>query len=412
MNFGPPTLGGQVPYIPGPGLHPPLQEIADHPNLLRKDLTNLGEGLLNGLTFGVSSSLGVSAGSGPMASIGDALGIGASLFLDPADLAFAGVSAAGRAARLSKIRGAVTDFTKAGWSAGKIRKYLTSKGATIFSASRVAAAKAATAAARRFQQSASRVKQLRSIREGMPTIGIQLIRRGSGKVAKKPTGVVPEDEVALLEKEDPGFHPLEVSHHPEPDEHGYVPGSHLAVVFIRKKCCAKAEHHGIYVGHGKVVHHDGEGHVSEIPLSSFHSGRDIRVVNSPVKGTLRDVKHRALRQVGAPRKYSLLRNNCEHFANECRSGKMVSHQIRKRVAATAGLSATAIGLGVGLGLRPSATSGTLSDHMTPSPPVPPIPGPTPGPTPGPGPRPDPPIPVQSLGSGLYWRKRHGHWELV
>ena len=92
-------------------------------------------------------------------------------------------------------------------------------------------------------------------------------------------------------------------------------------------------HHGIYVGGGQVVHYMGlssswhRGPVAKVTLEAFASGRAIRVHPEPGAAYAPiDVAARALSRVGEDR-YSLLRNNCEHFCAWCANGVARSAQV-------------------------------------------------------------------------------------
>ena len=81
------------------------------------------------------------------------------------------------------------------------------------------------------------------------------------------------------------------------------------------------QHHGIDLGDGTVAHYL-EGR--EVIRSSFHdfcAGQDCTVIihksPSPSHLTLERAKSRMGEQ-----KYNLLFNNCEHFANWCKTGKL------------------------------------------------------------------------------------------
>jgi hypothetical protein len=91
-------------------------------------------------------------------------------------------------------------------------------------------------------------------------------------------------------------------------------------------------HHGIYVGNGRVIHYAGRidyplGLIEEVSLARFVGGRRRRIGRVPGE-SLRseDVVHRARSRLGE-RRYDLLRNNCEHFANWCQVGEQRSLQI-------------------------------------------------------------------------------------
>lgn len=92
-------------------------------------------------------------------------------------------------------------------------------------------------------------------------------------------------------------------------------------------------HHGIYVGHGKVIQYAGlaaglhRGPVEEVALAQFARGRPIGVrfeesclFDGP------EIARRARSRLGENR-YSLLTNNCEHFCEWCVRDQHHSHQV-------------------------------------------------------------------------------------
>ena len=121
-----------------------------------------------------------------------------------------------------------------------------------------------------------------------------------------------------------------------------MPGDHICV---RRKGKFYT-HHGIYLGDGKVIHFAGsiremvDPEVHETDLVSFLKGGILR---------RRDHKRRlpASKTIPIARKqlsdksYSMIWNNCEHFATYCATGKKRSRQVRKAIS---GLSTVAAGV--------------------------------------------------------------------
>jgi Lecithin retinol acyltransferase len=95
-------------------------------------------------------------------------------------------------------------------------------------------------------------------------------------------------------------------------------------------------HHGIYVGHGLVVHYSGLsgfwhcGPVEEVSLSRFAIGRPVQIVGRgrPSYSPL-EIVRRARSRIGE-NDYRLLTNNCEHFCNWCVNGVSRSAQAERR----------------------------------------------------------------------------------
>jgi hypothetical protein len=95
-------------------------------------------------------------------------------------------------------------------------------------------------------------------------------------------------------------------------------------------------HHGMYVGHDRVVHYSGlsgfwqGGPVEEVSLSRFAVGRPVQIVDhdrSPYSPE--EIVRRARSRIGE-NDYRLLTNNCEHFCNWCLCGVSCSAQVERR----------------------------------------------------------------------------------
>lgn len=100
------------------------------------------------------------------------------------------------------------------------------------------------------------------------------------------------------------------------------------------------EHHGIYVGNGKVVHYAGlsralllRGPVEEVTLEQFADGHAIATKNRPLpRFAPEEIVARARARLGEDR-YRLTSNNCEHFCEWCLSGESRSEQVERYVGA-------------------------------------------------------------------------------
>ncbi len=113
-------------------------------------------------------------------------------------------------------------------------------------------------------------------------------------------------------------------------------------------------HHGIDLGDGSVAHYLEGREILRSPLAEFSRGQEVSVVShdqaSPAGVTLR----RAMSRIGE-QNYNLLFNNCEHFANWCKTGRHRSGQVEDWLH-TGSLGALALGqlmpaaLFTGLGL--------------------------------------------------------------
>ncbi|MGU7775124.1 lecithin retinol acyltransferase family protein [Burkholderia sp. MR1-5-21] len=98
------------------------------------------------------------------------------------------------------------------------------------------------------------------------------------------------------------------------------------------------QHHGIYVGNGKVIHYAGfatserRGPVEEVPLEAFADGHAVAVRLHPFPTYCgEEAVLRARSRLGENR-YRLLTNNCEHFCAWCLLGDSRSEQIRACLA--------------------------------------------------------------------------------
>lgn len=92
-------------------------------------------------------------------------------------------------------------------------------------------------------------------------------------------------------------------------------------------------HHGVYVGHGRVIHYAGlgrglrRGPVEDVSLERFARGRGIRVRSGTVRRFDREqVVERARTRLGE-RRYRVFTNNCEHFCEWCLGGHSRSAQV-------------------------------------------------------------------------------------
>ena len=125
----------------------------------------------------------------------------------------------------------------------------------------------------------------------------------------------------------------------EPD---LLPGDHIYVK--RKK--RGYTHHGIYVGDGKVIHvtvslrEKIDPKVRETDLPRFLKGGELRRHDYTKKLPASETIHSAKEQL-SNRGYSMMWNNCEHFATYCATGKKKSRQVRRVIS---GLSTVAFGV--------------------------------------------------------------------
>jgi|HubBroStandDraft_4_1064222.scaffolds.fasta_scaffold157777_2 hypothetical protein len=94
-------------------------------------------------------------------------------------------------------------------------------------------------------------------------------------------------------------------------------------------------HHGIYVGCGRVVHYGSlmrsppGGPVREVSLECFAQGHPVWIRSHALPRFRRlEVIRRARARIGE-NSYRLLSHNCEHFCEWCLYGEPRSHQVGK-----------------------------------------------------------------------------------
>jgi len=93
------------------------------------------------------------------------------------------------------------------------------------------------------------------------------------------------------------------------------------------------EHHGIYVGNGRVVHYAGfassahRGPVEEVELTRFAAGHPLTIRPTPSARYAGDEAVRRARSRLGENHYRLLTNNCEHFCAWCLLGESRSEQV-------------------------------------------------------------------------------------
>ncbi len=122
-------------------------------------------------------------------------------------------------------------------------------------------------------------------------------------------------------------------------------------------------HHGIDCGDGTVIHFCGlvqekrDACLRQTDMEFFIRGGIPEVVEYPDSDPPEVVLRRAQSLLGA-QDYSLLRNNCEHFAHWCKTGVKRSNQVLRAARAGAGFMAAAVTLALALLVRPRKTPDT------------------------------------------------------
>lgn len=114
-------------------------------------------------------------------------------------------------------------------------------------------------------------------------------------------------------------------------------------IYVRRG--RRYSHHGVDCGDGTVIHymgpHGSNRYVARTPLDAFAAGSAVKVRpygrRLSEDETIRNAESR-LGSVG----YHLVRNNCEHFAAWCCTGRAVSSQVRGWMLATQGTAASLV----------------------------------------------------------------------
>ncbi|ESA36778.1 phage shock protein a suppresses sigma54-dependent transcription [Leptolyngbya sp. Heron Island J] len=90
------------------------------------------------------------------------------------------------------------------------------------------------------------------------------------------------------------------------------------------------KHHGIDCGDGSIIHYRkvGTATVACTSFDGFARGNPVYTLTQPVSFIPDVVLSRAESRLGEQR-YNLFFNNCEHFANWCKTGKNVSPQLNE-----------------------------------------------------------------------------------
>ena len=123
-------------------------------------------------------------------------------------------------------------------------------------------------------------------------------------------------------------------------------------------------HHGIYAGHGIVLHYSGlardfrSGPVEEVSLERFANGRPVHIeCRSTAALDEQDIVSRARSRLGENR-YRLLTNNCEHFSEWSRFGISRSPQVDRLLSPTPKIIRTLVAT-IGRGLVRIRSAGPM-----------------------------------------------------
>lgn len=114
-------------------------------------------------------------------------------------------------------------------------------------------------------------------------------------------------------------------------------------VYVRRG--RRYSHHGIDCGDGSVIHYVGpRGSVRRVARTSitmFAADSDVLVRNYDRRLTAEETIRNAESRLGSAG-YDLVRNNCEHFAAWCCTGRAASSQVRRWVLGTHSAVATLV----------------------------------------------------------------------
>ncbi len=86
------------------------------------------------------------------------------------------------------------------------------------------------------------------------------------------------------------------------------------------------QHHGIDLGDGTIAHYLEGQEIIRSSLEEFKAGEQVKIISHKDACPRRITLQRAISRIGEQR-YNLLFNNCEHFANWCKTGRHQSFQI-------------------------------------------------------------------------------------
>lgn len=123
-------------------------------------------------------------------------------------------------------------------------------------------------------------------------------------------------------------------------------GDHIKV----RRCNGLYTHHGIDMGDGTVIHLSGEplrcreARVCRTRLEVFLDGGRRAVVRHRDPARTPEETVAAAESRLAQRDYCLWRNNCEHFATWCRTGKHRSGQVRRALRLAGGAAGASLAL--------------------------------------------------------------------
>lgn len=87
------------------------------------------------------------------------------------------------------------------------------------------------------------------------------------------------------------------------------------VVVSRQKLNGLGQHWGVLFPHGMVAHNTEEQGVTLVTLDVFAAGKKVKVVREVNNTQWTSTNYRFYQEIYNPKRYDLLENNCETFAN-------------------------------------------------------------------------------------------------
>jgi len=114
-------------------------------------------------------------------------------------------------------------------------------------------------------------------------------------------------------------------------------------IFVRRG--RHYSHHGIDCGDGTVIHYVGPRgtirYVARTPVAEFSGGATVQVRTYDHRLDAEAAVRNAESRMGS-QGYHLVRNNCEHFAAWCCTGRAASSQVRRWMLAAQGTLASLV----------------------------------------------------------------------
>lgn len=138
-------------------------------------------------------------------------------------------------------------------------------------------------------------------------------------------------------------------------------------IFVQRYYPFKFTHHGIYCGNNEVIHffkNKGEAIILKTTLSEFAKGEKVEIYHQNAKYSAGEIVRRAESKLGEEN-YNVLFNNCEQFANWCRTGihesKQAENTSSKGLGGVAGGATTSVITGA-IASAAAAGAGNLAGY--------------------------------------------------